>query len=101
MAKKFVPPAQVTSPRRHWTLVAVVLDGGEGNWAAAIGRWDGKPVLVIRWNGNDDNPIGNPQSRGLPTWFVVPDELRGSILETILRASPEKRPLVDHVFADQ
>jgi hypothetical protein len=99
MAKQFVPPDQVTSPRRHWTLVAVVHDEGEGKWAAAIGRWDGKHVFAMRWNGNDDNPIGNPQSRGLPTWFVVPDLLRRPILDTILSASPEQRPLVDHFFA--
>ena len=48
----------------------------------AIGRWDNKPVLAMRWNGGKDSPIGNPQSRGLPTWFIVPDQHVRQILET-------------------
>ena len=36
----------------------------------------------MRWNGNRENPIGNPQSRGLPTWFIVPDEHARQIIET-------------------
>ena len=40
----------------------------------------------MRWNGdNDDNPIGNPQSRGLPTWFIVPDNYVEAILGTLSR----------------
>jgi len=38
----------------------------------------------MRWNGdNDENPIGNPQSRGLPTWFVVPKGYVETILSTL------------------
>ena len=29
-------------------------------------------MLAMRWNGNKENPLGNPQSRGLSTWFIVP-----------------------------
>ena len=47
----------------------------------AIGRWDGRPALAMRWNGTDDEPLGNPQSRGLPTWFIVPDQYVDPILE--------------------
>jgi hypothetical protein len=101
MAKRFVQPDQVTSPRRHWTLVAVVHDEGEGKWAVAIGRWDGKHVLAMRWNGKEDNLIGNPQSRGLATWFVVPELFRRPILDRILSEWPEKKPLVDAFFAGQ
>jgi hypothetical protein len=97
----YVPPTQVMSPRRHWTLVAVLIDEEEGKEAAAIGRWDGKPVLVMRWNGNADNPIGNPQSRGLPTWFVVPERFREPILTKIREDKPDKKALVDGFFAEQ
>ena len=40
-------------------------------------------VLAMRWNGTDDNVIGNPQSRGLPTWFIVPREFRLAVLDEL------------------
>ncbi len=99
MDLKYVAPEQVHSPRRCWTLVAVVYDEEEGGAAAAIGRWDGEPVLVMRWNGSEGNPIGNPQSRGLPTWFVVPDVFHDALLNTILKSRPEKRAIVQDFFS--
>jgi hypothetical protein len=99
MAEKFVPPGNVMSPKRFWTLVSVIYDEGEGEAAAAIGRWDGKPVLAMRWNGSEENPIGNPQSRGLPIWFVIPTEFREPILKSILKVSPEKQALVHDFFS--
>lgn len=88
----YIKPGDVHAPKRHWSLVQVLFDGGEdgsrnsrGNHSPsslAIGRWDNKPVLAMRWNGNKQNPLGNPQSRGLPTWFVVPEEHWKQILET-------------------
>jgi hypothetical protein len=35
----------------------------------------------MRWNGGKDNPLGNPQSRGLPTWFIVPEQHWNQILK--------------------
>jgi hypothetical protein len=99
MSKHQIPPTQVVSPQRHWTLVAVIHDEGEGGAAAAIGRWDGDHVLVMRWNGTKSNPLGNPQSRGLPTWFVIPERFRQPILDAILKVSPSKSALVEDFFA--
>ncbi len=42
-------------------------------------------VLAIRWNGRADAEIGNPQSRGLATWFIVPRQLEGALREVIAR----------------
>lgn len=78
----YIKPTDVQSPKRFWSLIHVLFDGGEGQSSLAIGRWDNKPVLAMRWNGDDENPLGNPQSRGLPTWFVVPDQHWRQILET-------------------
>jgi len=59
-------------------------DGGPGGCALALGRWENDPVLAMRWNGdNDTNPIGNPQSRGLPTWFIIPEAYQEPILGTL------------------
>jgi hypothetical protein len=38
-------------------------------------RWDGAEALGVRWNGSPDNLLGNPQSRGIPTWYILPDEI--------------------------
>jgi hypothetical protein len=77
----YIKPADVHAPKRHWSLIHVLFDGGEDApknpsppSSLAIGRWDNRPVLAIRWNGNDENPLGNPQSRGLPTWFILPEQ---------------------------
>lgn len=78
----YIKPSDVQSPKRLWSLIHVLFDGGEGESSLAIGRWDRKPVLAMRWNGDKQNPLGNPQSRGLPTWFVVPGQHWKQILES-------------------
>jgi hypothetical protein len=54
----------------------------------------------MRWNGNKTNPLGNPNSRGLPTWFVVPVRFQKPILDVILSVAPEKKALVDDFFSE-
>jgi hypothetical protein len=49
----------------------------------------------MRWNGNAENPIGNPQSRGLATWFIIPNEYMKPILATF---SPDKQALAKAFF---
>ena len=83
----YVDPHDVTSPQERWKLSHVLYDGGKGGWSAATGSWkDGdtwEEVLAIRWNGEGENAIGQPQSHGLPTWFIVPDEVAGVLREVI------------------
>jgi hypothetical protein len=55
----------------------------ERDYSVAIGRWDKKLCLGMRWNGSKDKRIGNPQSRGLPTWFIVPAVFQKSILDSL------------------
>jgi hypothetical protein len=98
-----VNPEDVQSPKRNLVLVSVIVNkapsiNSEGGYSVALIRWDGEPRLAIRWNSTADSPIGNPQSRGLPTWFVIPDELRDSVLEN--NTIPEdSRSLVRSFFA--
>lgn len=83
MKRAYVPPQDVTAPKRRWTLVDVLYDEGEGRPSLAMGRWEKKPVLAMRWNGDRDSPIGNPQSRGLATWFVLPRYFYAGILKSL------------------
>jgi hypothetical protein len=99
MATKYVSPNSVISPRLHWSLITVLDDTGPGGSALAIGRWDTEPVLGMRWNGdNDSNPIGNPQSRGIPTWFILP---AGKYTEAVLKTLPPDKLTLARNFIPQ
>lgn len=100
MPKEYVLPVEVTSPRRQWTLGHVIYERGAGEAAVATGLWENKPVLAMRWNGTDENPIGNPQSRGLPTWFILPDEFREPVLSRLKELEPQRYLLAkEHIVS--
>jgi hypothetical protein len=65
----------------HWKYL--VFNGGENSWSLSGMKWEGKP----RWNGGSEDPrfpgIGNPQSRGVPTWFILPDEVGQAVLSML------------------
>jgi hypothetical protein len=88
----YVQPETVFSPKRYWKLLSVLEAGTENSGSVALGRWEDRPVLAMRWNGNANNPLGNPQSRGLATWFIVPREYTPHILQSF---SEEKRSLAN------
>ena len=79
----YIKPGDVESPRNRWKLIAVLADGGPGEVAYAVGYWDSKPRMGMRWNGTDDKPVGNPQSRGLPTGTMLDPETHRAIIETL------------------
>ena len=85
----YVKPQNVNSPKSRWRLRQVLHDGGEGGWSAAEGQWDDDglwgEVLAIRWNGSEGAEIGNPQSRGLATWFIIPNELDGAFRNAVAK----------------
>ncbi|SRR6266536_2837883 len=83
----YVDPQTVTSPKNLVSDVEVIYDSGprEDSWAVATLRWDKRPAVGIRWNGAPGSGVGSPQSRGLPTWFVVPDELADLVREAAER----------------
>ena len=51
-------------------------------WSLARMLWDGYPAVGVRWNGSSDW-VGTPQSRGLPTWFILPDPLAQLALDRV------------------
>ena len=84
---KYIKPKDVESPKSHWLLRKVLRDGGEFQWSAAEGQWKGdsgwKDRLALRWNGGSGREKGIPQSRGYPTWFIVPSDLEEAIRKAI------------------
>lgn len=83
MAVNYIPAKDVTSPVKRWALIKVLDDPGAGECTLALGLWDNSPVLAMRWNGSADNRLGNPQSRGLPTWFIVPHRYYPALVQTL------------------
>ena len=87
-------PELVISPKGRWRLGEVIYRDEE--WSVAEGQWDGGPngrwhdVLAIRWNGKEGE-LGNPQSRGLPTWFILPDTLQAAIRNEIAKLNETAR----------
>src|SRR6266536_2672110 len=81
----YTDPHLVMSPRASVSNLFPIYDGGEGEFSVALLDWDGGASLGIRWNGSDkEDRVGNPQSRGLSTWFVVPGLLMAGVLQSML-----------------
>ena len=89
----YVDPKIVVSPKANWSLIKVLRNGeengqGDDDASLAIGKWDDleglgpQTVFAMRWNGtkNQPNGVGNPQSRGLPTWFIIPWWMNDAII---------------------
>ncbi len=92
----YTKPEDVVSPRKHWALIKVLEEGDQPDEfgdrvAIAIGNWMGKPVLAMRWNGHKGSPLGTPQSRGLPTWFIAPRRMEEGLISIL---SEEHKVLV-------
>ena len=79
----YVNPALVVAPRAVLRSVEILHDTGTGGWSVARLQWGDELRLGIRWNGDEKSVIGNPQSRGNPTWFVLPTALEPAVLEEV------------------
>ncbi len=82
----YTDPWTVKSPKGVVSDLDVIYDGKAHGWSLARMNWEGSPVFGMRWNGGSHNGIpsvGNPQSRGKPTWFVLPEEI-GEIIKSHL-----------------
>ena len=96
-------PSIVKSPKGAVSHLRVLYDGGEQasdagdwtGWSVAELEWLEEPTLACRWNGSDENPqvseIGNPQSRGNPTWFIIPRPLQDAIKARVAEAPALER----------
>lgn len=86
-------PKTVLSPKERVKSVEVIFDAGpvDDSWSVARLKWDGSPVVGIRWNGDRESTKGLPQARGNPTWFVIPDELKDAVLNAAQELSRSKQ----------
>lgn len=80
----YTDPKTVISPRDRIKHVNVLIDMGPNEWSLAELEWDDQIKLGLRWNGGPENILGNPQSRGIPIWFIVPEALGKILREKML-----------------
>ena len=80
----YIDPKTVESPQKRIRDLRVLYDGEAGGWSAARLRWDGEERVGLRWNGEEGpTGVGNPQSYGHATWFIVPPDLADVLLDRI------------------
>jgi hypothetical protein len=84
-------PKYVTSPQKRLKNHRVIFHVSD--WSLAVGMWDNKRALLVRWNGDSEHPLGNPVSRANPTWFILPRDLHNSTLQNI--PDPNKTKALD------
>jgi len=87
-----VKSPQEKSGGEHWVNgpYIVVHKNTESRWAIVALDFDDTPELGIRWFTDTS---GNPISRK-PTWFIIPRELCGAILDA-LSLPPAFREIID------
>jgi hypothetical protein len=89
----YIDPHTVLSPRSAIRATNVLYDRGPvaNSWSVALLHyWDGTRKLGMRWNGDENSKLGNPQSHATATWFVIPDELAAFIQERVEQLSHEQ-----------
>lgn len=84
---RYTKPEDVRSPRYILTDLEILEHGDAYDVAIAKLKWNGKNAIGIRWNVSEkewNDPekksgkkicVGNPVSRGYPTWFILPHDL--------------------------
>jgi hypothetical protein len=88
----YIRPEAVLSPKsRVRGIVEVIHDPGADGMSVARILWDEEEVIATRWNGNAEQPLGNPVSRGHATWFVV-DGYAATSVEQAARSAAEASP---------
>jgi hypothetical protein len=88
----YIRPEEVLSPKNMvGGVLEVIHDPGENRMSVARILWEEEEKTATRWNGSDDQPLGNPVSRGHATWFVV-DDYAAAKVEEAARAAAEQSP---------
>lgn len=81
-----IDPRNVISPKTRLAgpidVVYPIEPDAKAPYSIARFTWDKRPAVGIRWNGDGESQgdVGNPQSRGLPTWFILPEEIADLVL---------------------
>jgi len=105
----YIDPNMVLSPKWAVKNVRVIEDLGEHGYSVARLQYEGDDVLACRWNGSNggngekSEPYGHPNSRGIPTWFVLPNTIKDDVLKGVLsraKRNPKISYEIDNIRKD-
>lgn len=76
-------PGTTVRPQK-WSNVLDLYDDGE--YSAIWGTYNGETprCLGVRWNGDENNPIGYPSQGKYPVWYVEPDFIKAAVIKVLL-----------------
>jgi hypothetical protein len=100
-------PSKVLSPKKNVKNVSVLYKGDAvpGEYSVAKLEWNGNDVIGIRWNITENEVhdkdkisgknvcLGEPNSHGYSTWFILPDDLIGKLITNDILAKDLKNYL--------
>lgn len=68
----------------NFKVKSVLFDNGA--FSVVLGNWrDSDNVLAMRWNGDDEDDAGYPKTFGNPMWFIIHDELKQPIIQSLMQ----------------
>ncbi|MGA3069799.1 MAG: hypothetical protein ABSD43_06235 [Terracidiphilus sp.] len=84
----YVDPQTVISPKNKVdrNSLEVIFDTGpvDHSWSVAKLRYDGRPRIGIRWNGDEkESKMGVPTATAHPVWFILPDDIAGAVCDLV------------------
>lgn len=89
-------PEEVLSPRDRIRGLRVTYTNRDEGWSVAEMEWCHRDTglwrwrVGMRWDGAEGE-LGNPQSSGYPTWFLVPEgEITRMIFEHATKLAQDK-----------
>ncbi len=82
-------PEKVNSSK--FTVSKVVYNSN--SFSIAYGTYQGETheQLAMRWNGETEESIGHPNSRGHATWFLITADLTDVLLTALLNNKASKK----------
>ena len=87
----FLNPKEILSPKGRVNNIDVLEE--TEFYTIVILEWDGKDSLAVRWNPLKEEELGTPASRGVPTWFILPESIAKSYLKENLSKDEIKNSL--------
>jgi hypothetical protein len=102
---RYFSSVDVISPKRNIKSIVPIYQNSE--FALAKVTWNGTERIAIRWNVTENewtNPdkisgkticLGEPNSRGYPTWFVLPENFLKLLIDGSPLADDIKNILLD------
>ncbi|WP_369715679.1 hypothetical protein [Leptotrichia alba] len=88
----YIRPEDVLSPRDKVKNLEIIINNDKEDYSIALLEYNGTECVGVRWNTTNEEKdnIGTPQSRGIPTWFILPKEIAEVYLEKFLKEKEKK-----------